>query len=43
MAPRKKAAATTRRAKRSSTDKPNVPIIWGDDIGWYNISAYNSA
>jgi len=23
------------------TDKPNILIIWGDDIGWYNISAYN--
>ncbi len=22
-------------------DKPNIVIIWGDDIGWYNISAYN--
>jgi len=22
-------------------DKPNILIIWGDDIGWYNISAYN--
>jgi arylsulfatase A-like enzyme len=21
--------------------KPNVLIIWGDDIGWYNVSAYN--
>ena len=21
--------------------KPNIVIIWGDDIGWYNISAYN--
>jgi arylsulfatase len=21
--------------------KPNVLIIWGDDIGWFNISAYN--
>jgi hypothetical protein len=21
--------------------KPNIPIIWGDDIGWFNISAYN--
>ncbi len=41
MAPRKKAATTTRRVKRSATDKPNILIIWGDDIGWYNISAYN--
>jgi len=23
------------------TDKPNIVIVWGDDIGWYNISAYN--
>jgi arylsulfatase len=23
------------------TDKPNILIIWGDDIGWFNISAYN--
>ena len=22
-------------------DKPNIVVIWGDDIGWYNISAYN--
>jgi arylsulfatase A-like enzyme len=23
------------------TDKPNILIIWGDDIGWFNVSAYN--
>ena len=22
-------------------DQPNILVIWGDDIGWYNISAYN--
>jgi arylsulfatase len=22
-------------------DKPNILIIWGDDIGWFNTSAYN--
>jgi arylsulfatase len=22
-------------------DKPNFLVIWGDDIGWYNVSAYN--
>ena len=22
-------------------DKPNIVVLWGDDIGWYNISAYN--
>ncbi len=21
--------------------KPNIVIIWGDDIGWWNVSAYN--
>jgi arylsulfatase A-like enzyme len=23
-------------------DKPNIVMIWGDDIGWFNISAYNN-
>jgi arylsulfatase len=23
------------------TKKPNILIIWGDDIGWFNVSAYN--
>ena len=22
-------------------NKPNILVIWGDDIGWANISAYN--
>jgi arylsulfatase A-like enzyme len=22
-------------------DRPNILVIWGDDIGWYNTSAYN--
>ena len=22
-------------------DKPNILVIWGDDIGWSNISIYN--
>jgi arylsulfatase len=22
--------------------KPNILVIWGDDIGWFNISAYNN-
>jgi arylsulfatase A-like enzyme len=25
----------------AKSDKPNILIIWGDDIGWYNVSAYN--
>ncbi len=24
-----------------SQDKPNILVIWGDDIGWSNVSAYN--
>ncbi len=24
-----------------SQDKPNILVIWGDDIGWGNVSAYN--
>jgi arylsulfatase len=26
---------------QAETKKPNILIIWGDDIGWFNISAYN--
>ncbi len=22
-------------------EKPNIVVIWGDDVGWFNISAYN--
>ncbi len=22
--------------------KPNIVVIWGDDVGWFNISAYNN-
>src|SRR5678809_373070 len=25
----------------AKTIKPNILVIWGDDIGWFNISAYN--
>ena len=30
-------------AKRPSSGKkkPNILVIWGDDIGWFNVSAYN--
>ncbi len=24
-----------------AAEKPNILIIWGDDIGWFNVSAYN--
>jgi arylsulfatase A-like enzyme len=26
---------------QAKTDKPNILVIWGDDIGWSNISAYH--
>ncbi len=25
----------------AAQDKPNILMIWGDDIGWFNVSAYN--
>jgi arylsulfatase A-like enzyme len=25
----------------AQTEKPNILIIWGDDIGWFNVGAYN--
>jgi arylsulfatase len=25
----------------TAQDKPNILVIWGDDIGWSNISAYD--
>lgn len=28
-------------AHAQNTDKPNILVIWGDDIGQFNISAYN--
>jgi len=30
-----------KRAGAPKTGKPNILIIWGDDIGWFNVSAYN--
>ncbi|MEE4143839.1 MAG: sulfatase-like hydrolase/transferase, partial [Halieaceae bacterium] len=26
---------------RAASEKPNILVIWGDDIGWSNISAYH--
>src|SRR5881398_4257029 len=28
-------------AHAQQAKRPNILVIWGDDIGWYNISAYN--
>ena len=25
----------------AQTKKPNILVLWGDDVGWWNISAYN--
>ncbi len=25
-----------------AADKPNILVIWGDDVGWNNPSCYNS-
>ena len=25
----------------AATDKPNILVIWGDDVGWSNVSSYN--
>jgi arylsulfatase len=27
----------------AAQDKPNILVIWGDDIGWSNLSSYNHA
>ncbi|MGB5810712.1 MAG: sulfatase-like hydrolase/transferase, partial [Polyangiales bacterium] len=27
--------------EQGKTEKPNILVIWGDDIGYFNISAYN--
>ena len=35
------AAACMLPTLASAAEKPNILIIWGDDIGGFNISAYN--
>jgi arylsulfatase A-like enzyme len=34
-------AKKTTAAPAKNPGKPNIIVIWGDDVGWYNISAYN--
>jgi arylsulfatase A-like enzyme len=29
------------KTEKARSGKPNILIIWGDDIGWFNVSAYN--
>ena len=33
--------ATPSKGANSKQTQPNILIIWGDDIGWFNVSAYN--
>jgi arylsulfatase A-like enzyme len=35
------AFALTAFTASAQQKKPNILVIWGDDIGWYNVSAYN--
>jgi arylsulfatase len=34
--------ASAQSPSPSSGKKPNILVIWGDDIGWYNPSIYHS-
>jgi arylsulfatase A-like enzyme len=34
-------ALTLAAGSAFAAKKPNILVIWGDDIGWFNISAYN--
>jgi len=35
------AAAQEKKPSGSAQGRPNILIIWGDDIGYWNVSAYN--
>ena len=35
-------AAAMALATSAQAKKPNILIIWGDDVGWFNPSCYNS-
>ncbi len=37
----KRDPASTERTTATKQGKPNILVIWGDDIGWFNVSAYN--
>ena len=33
--------AHAQRGRSAGGDQPNILVIWGDDVGWSNINAYN--
>jgi arylsulfatase A-like enzyme len=35
------AALMTFASNARAAEQPNILVIWGDDIGWYNVSAFN--
>lgn len=37
------ASDTQEAANSQGADRPNILVIWGDDIGWSNLSSYNHA
>ena len=37
------ASDTEEAANSQGADRPNILVIWGDDIGWSNLSSYNHA
>ena len=36
-------ASSLGAAAYAQEERPNILVIWGDDIGWANLSAYNHA
>jgi hypothetical protein len=38
---RKKPALKGEKMAKQEQKKPNILVIWGDDIGWSNLSCYN--
>ncbi|MGH7149788.1 MAG: arylsulfatase [Planctomycetota bacterium] len=34
-------AGTAQQQSSGGATRPNILVLWGDDVGWYNASAYN--
>jgi arylsulfatase len=32
-------SAEIKKGEKTMAEKPNILVIWGDDIGWQNVSA----